>query len=255
MERMAWLLLGLLIPTSACPASDGVEPTKEGGSVLSNKLFDLDNGGVTWADLAKALAAAEFNEVLGINLGGQPVGSVALDAIAESANTRALRYLGARKIGAGDEGVAALSRARTLRLETLHLTGNEISPAGVKALLGGTVLESVNELSLSQNPIGDEGAALLAASSKASALRTLDLTMTNITDVGARAVLSSPHLKGLETLVLTFNSLTDGAWSALLDPATLPNLSRLEVSESAMSEAIQRELAAKRGSLKVSRGP
>ena len=254
MERMAWLLLGLLVPTSACPAPDGIEPTNDGGSV-ANKLIDLDNGGVTWADLAKALAAPEFNEVAGINLGAQPVGSAALEAIAGSANTSALRYLGARKIGAGDEGVTVLSRAKALRLETLHLTGNEISSTGVKALLSGTVLESVTELSLSQNPTGDEGAALLASSSKSSALRTLDLTMTKMTDVGARAVLSSPHLKGLETLVLTFNPLTDGAWSALLDPTTLPNLSRLEVSESAMSEVMQNELAAKRALLKVSRGP
>ncbi len=77
-------------------------------------------------------------------------------------------------------------------LEDLDLSFNEITDAGVVALLGTGVPQRLKRLVLGGNPIGDEGAIALAdALANSPALENLNLRMTNIGTAGRAALLAA----------------------------------------------------------------
>jgi len=108
----------------------------------------------------------------------------------------------------GPAGVRALLPAlATARF--VDLRGNELTTAELPALLDG--LPAVATLELGGNKLGDAGAALIAQHPAARGLTRLHLGDAGITRDGARALAAAPNLANLTSLVLT---------GARFDPAT-----------------------------------
>lgn len=88
--------------------------------------------------------------------------------------------------GATDEILARIGKAT--ELESLDLSGNPISDAGIKNLVG---LKRLRYLSLERSAISDESASLFG---NLSGLEELDVTSTAVTDEWVKEVSSAPNL-------------------------------------------------------------
>ena len=91
----------------------------------------------------------------------------------------------------GDDHLAVLFASPCFpALEDLDLSFNDLTDAGVVALLGTGVPQRLKRLVLGGNPIGDEGAVALAdALGGSPVLKELNLRMTNIGTAGRAALL------------------------------------------------------------------
>ena len=150
-----------------------------------------------------------------------------------------------------DAGARALAGALSMALRQLYLSANEITGAGVEALMASPVTKELEYLRLSMNPIGDAGARAIAEQGP-KGLTILFLERTAITDAGFRAIVDSPRLASLDWLALGQNALTADAVAALADPAKLPALTTLEVDAKAVDDALLAKLKAARPGLKIS---
>jgi Ran GTPase-activating protein (RanGAP) involved in mRNA processing and transport len=144
----------------------------------------------------------------------------------------------------GDAGTAALAQGAWPCLESLHLSGTGLGPAGagalaagrqawpalqalslddncglagsagVQALLGAAVWTALTNLRLSNNKLGAGGAAALAAGAALPALRSLALGGNELGGAGAWALAQArwPHLSSLD---LTNNELGDAGAAAV----------------------------------------
>lgn len=110
-----------------------------------------------------------------LNLGNNPLGPKAVEALNASEHLARLRHLNLSHCGARD---------------------------GVAALAGGGLLPRLLTLDLSHNGITARGANELAFSSATAGLCGLDLTGNLIGDGGAIALADSPHLPNLQRLQL-----------------------------------------------------
>jgi uncharacterized protein (TIGR02996 family) len=154
--------------------------------------------------------------------------------------------------------LAALADCPALsHMRSLSFYYNQISPAGLGALLASPYLGKLvrldlgncrlndqaagvlaaarlprlRELRLGQNRVGDEGVAALAAGRLLRGLEQLDLSHNQVGVEGARALADSPHVAGLTSLVLNDNAaIDDGGVEALAASPHLANLTRLELS-------------------------
>ena len=70
------------------------------------------------------------------------------------------------------------------RLETLDLSNNHLSAAGIRAVALSEHLATLTTLNISGNAIGDRGAVVLARSSVLPNLRSLDVRNCDLTEQG-----------------------------------------------------------------------
>lgn len=149
----------------------------------------------------------------------------------------------------GDAGARALAREPLMAsLTSLKLVGNDLTEAGVSALVGPrSHLQNLRDLSLSSNPIGDGGALALACSPHLASLTELAAGECQIGPDGAWALASSSHLGKLRNLVLSFNPIGEQgaralAESAILNPPDCDDSRRCHVVQSAVNDKIFRFL-------------
>ena len=128
-----------------------------------------------------------------------------------------------------DAGLLALLRSnfRPFLLRII-LRGNRLTSAGVEALASSPLLAYVRTLDLRSNDIDNAGAIALATSPWTLRLERLSLDNNDIADEGAFALASSLFLRSVQSLGLSFNRLTDAGVRHL---ALAPSLvrSRLEL--------------------------
>lgn len=131
-----------------------------------------DEGARTLAD-----ALAERRAPLtSLNVGGAGIGAEGVVALV--AALKGCRSLALTSNALGDEGLAAIAKAKTLSgLETLFLTDNDLTDAGVEALAASTGLGALVRLSLARNEeVTREGLGAIAKSKKLKRLRWLEYT-------------------------------------------------------------------------------
>jgi len=152
----------------------------------------------------------------------------------------------ARLVNAG-RCVADLAGCEHLRrLAALHLTDNQIGPAGARLLAESEHLDRLTTLRLGNNGIADEGAVALAESPYLEQLTTLNLAGNGIGPAGARALAASPYLAGLTCLDLSGNPVGAAGVQALADSAYLTQLTTLRLAPRARLIAQQKQLLRER---------
>lgn len=165
---------------------------------------DLDNEAMTYL-----FAAGRFSQLSQWNLSGNRPTAQAFRALARNTALPALRILGLDSCALTPALAGCLGDIGTLSgLRCLNLTENPLMTAGVRNLLAGPLLRSVQDLDLSSCQIGDGGARVLAKSRALAELRSLSLRDNGITDSGAKALMQSDTLAGLRELELDDNALT-----------------------------------------------
>jgi hypothetical protein len=219
-------------------------------ATMTPKTRNYRGKGLSADALASIVRSDDFAGTPALDVNECPVGDEGLRALAASAHTGALRSLWADRVGATDAGARALAQGR-FTLTGLYLSFNDLTGAGVEALLASPATGGVEILRLSGNPVGDAGARALAASAASKHLKTLFLGKTGLTDEGLRALAASPHLAALEWLDVTANPLTAEGLAALLDAGRLPALRTLNIDAAAREPAIMERAAKARPELEI----
>ena len=127
--------------------------------------------------------------------GNSHIGSKGIEALSRAIVSGRLTALWFQNNMIGDSGVRELANAtasETSKLSALHLSGNNIGPAGFEALLDSGAMAKLELLDLSNNPLGDDAAVLLAHAIGAHGagwkLKTVNLSKTRMGDVGREAL-------------------------------------------------------------------
>ncbi len=151
-----------------------------------------------------------------------------------------------RLVNAGRCVADLASCAHLRRLSALHLTDNQIGPAGARLLAESAHLDRLITLRLGNNGIADEGAAALADSPHLERLTTLNLAGNGIGPAGARALAASPYLAGLTGLDLSGNAIGAAGVQALTGSVYLTRLTTLRLSPRGRLSTRQKELLRER---------
>lgn len=158
-----------------------------------------------------------------------PLGDDGMHVLAGDPCIAALLSLDLSDNNISDAGILALLRSnfRPFLLRII-LRGNRLTSAGIEALANSPLLAYVRTLDLRSNDIDDAGAIALAQSPWAARLERLSLDNNDIADDGAFALASSLFLASMQSLGLSFNCLTDaGVIRLALSPSLVR--SRLEL--------------------------
>jgi hypothetical protein len=135
-------------------------------------------------------------------------GSVAVP-LAGLANATSLPKLVELKVAGcmmGDDAMAELAKAKSLRFRRLVAPRNDFTGATCEAIAEATWAPALEELDLSSHELlGNEGLRALAQSTRLGALKRLKLEYIGLGDGAADIVLGSPVFAKLEHLDLSQN--------------------------------------------------
>jgi uncharacterized protein (TIGR02996 family) len=166
----------------------------------------LDRCGLDGSALA-ALAKARWRQgLVRLSLSDNPIGNTPLRALLGEGNLAGLNELVLRACSLDGSAGAILAGARLPELHMLNLEGNQVGPAGTKALAGSPLAATLVELNLNGNQIGDEGARALAEG-KWELLTKLGLQGNKLTDAGARPLAHSPNLAQVKAFSCRNNAI------------------------------------------------
>jgi uncharacterized protein (TIGR02996 family) len=203
--------------------------------------------------LAEVVRHSALDRVRSLEIGANQLRPPDVEALAASSCLGGLETLDLRLNFLGDEGVRALARCRFDRLRRLQLGLNQMTEAGLQALLESPSFPALAELDLNNhappgspefcqsasgftmywNPISDEFARLIAGSPLAARLTALELDGalymhgTGVGDEGCQELARSPFLTNLTVLDLSGGSVTAEGVRALTGAANLGRLRRL----------------------------
>src|SRR5205823_2674536 len=137
-------------------------------------------------------------------------------------------------------------------LTALDLTGNEIGPEGVQALVASPLLANLSDLDLTHNQIGQEGLRALASSPALHGLRRLHLGSNFSRDEDedfapgpgverGKALAALPPLPQLTALDLSGMDLGEAGLRVVLESLRASSLVSLDLSGNALgAEGIRR---------------
>ena len=172
-----------------------------------------------WKDVETALAESDA-----------PIDSLDIDAFAAQFR---------------DEGVQRLlERQPQLAPIKLTLSGAQLTPAGLSALLDSAVPSRLELLDLRDNRLGPAGARMLAESMRFTRLRQLNLGRNHIHAHGAAALAAARGLSSLNRLELEYNFIGHVGARALTQSTALPNLRDLGLAYNFLGDTGARYLAA-----------
>jgi uncharacterized protein (TIGR02996 family) len=157
---------------------------------------------------AQLCASAATASLRALNVTGNELGADALAGIGGGLPRCTSLVLTGNPVG--DDGLAGLRRWTHLGgIETLYLSGCELSGAGVGALLSGA-LPNLDKLCLADNDdLGDQAAAAIAAGAAGlPRLRHVELVNTGLGEAGLRKLLEAP-LPALRRIDARRNDLDD----------------------------------------------
>ena len=157
-------------------------------------------------DFEDLAAATTLGAVEVLDLSNRGSEAIPLAPLAHATSLPRLREF---KIGGcmmGDDAMAALARAPTLRFARLIAPRNDLTAAACEAIAAATWAPGLVHLDLSSNELlSDAGLRALAGSPHLGALRSLALSYCGLGPDAADLVLGSPVLAGLEHLDLSSN--------------------------------------------------
>jgi Ran GTPase-activating protein (RanGAP) involved in mRNA processing and transport len=176
--------------------------------------------------------------------------AAAARSIAEGVRSNtALQQLDLSACGLDDRGISLLANALAIRnasILELNLAFNEITSAGVRALVDDTVeaVKTLTKLCLWYNPIRSEGATILADALRRNtmpSLKRLDLRSCGIDDDGFVTMVSAlEHNTSLQFLNLAGNYFGERGFMALAE--SLPNIKGLQQIHFSANEYFQSTL-------------
>jgi Ran GTPase-activating protein (RanGAP) involved in mRNA processing and transport len=142
---------------------------------------------------------------LGASSTRSPVTPRALHALAERGVFDALTHLHLSGATIASAHASALASARDARWRMIDLSGCQLPPEGLRALLDAPVGAHLAELRLSTNPLGEQGALLLAQHD--APREVVDLSHQDLSGVGLRALVGAPWIASLRALGLAGTDL------------------------------------------------
>jgi hypothetical protein len=173
-------------------------------------LRELYAGGALSLEAAQGLAAcAEAAQLEELYLRVERGEAAA--ALLSSPHLQQLKFVHIRPLG--DAGCEALARTPLIsrfvagfgpQKFDIDLSGCEVTPAGLAALLSSPHLPPTFDVDLDDNPLGDEGAALLAA--HPTLARITALALDGLTKEGVHALAMSPYIHNLRGLYMEMES-------------------------------------------------
>jgi Ran GTPase-activating protein (RanGAP) involved in mRNA processing and transport len=142
----------------------------------------------------------------------------------------------------GDGPIARLAGVSGLaRVRELDVGGNDLTVAGLRALLASPHLTGLRLLRLSFNDrLGDEGAELVANCPNLAGLRSLKMSFCAVGDSGAKALAASPYLIELRVLKLWSdrdNPISDEGARAIAQSPNFRRLVALRLRDNAIGDA------------------
>jgi uncharacterized protein (TIGR02996 family) len=158
---------------------------------------------------ASLCASPHTANLTALNVTAHELGAEALDGLGAGLPRCTTLVLTANPFG--DDGLTALRRWKHLAgIETLYLSGCELTGDGVRTLLDNFSLPRLDKLCLTNNEeLGDEGAgAIVAAADRLPRLRHLELANTGISE-SAVAALRAATLPALRRIDLRRNDLDE----------------------------------------------
>lgn len=162
-----------------------------------------------------------------------------------------LRVLSLSDNGLTDDDIAllsqSLSRNKSLPLEKLQLSFNQISCVGVEALMNAVWgSQTLTEVKLDNNQIRDRGAQLAAVVLTSVDLQVLDMGFNRITTVGVKALMKAlAENTCVVALTLSGNALdTNSAKGVSYALAFNKNLKEFYMDHCSLGHAAQRHIAA-----------
>lgn len=216
---------------------DGLRALARAGYMSQLQAVDLSRNPLGDAG-AEIIARTASSTLRGLFLSDSGITPLGADLLASSQNLRHLTALDLAGNPLSDTGLAAIAHPacpwRALR--ALSLVGVGAGPEGVYALTRSRDLPALVELRLGMNPIGPRGAAHLShRRSRLHALEHLTLDACRLRDDGAQALARAEHLKQLTTLKVAFNEILDHGALALIQSPRLQALSHLDLSQNRIS--------------------
>ncbi|MBM3979807.1 MAG: hypothetical protein FJ304_05905 [Planctomycetes bacterium] len=173
------------IGLSSCPFDVAGARALAGGAFPA--LQSLSVSGGEWYD--------QYGEVHRV----PPYGDEVLAPLLAAPWFPALTHLDLSSTGATDVTARALAARGCCAVRGLSLHGNQLTDAGVSALMGSKYVTKLTQLSLASNPFGTAGAKAVADAPMTD-LEDLNLSDVKIGPAGAKALAASPHLKKLKKL-------------------------------------------------------
>jgi uncharacterized protein (TIGR02996 family) len=215
---------------------------------------------------AAALAASpHLGGLESLAVCGDPIGLGGVRALVAPRAFPALRELTLHCADLGDDSAFVLAQSPLLgRLRVLNLGWNQLTPAGLAAILaspgcaglerlglddnsfndaqparllaGARHLTRLAELDLGCSRLGTEGAAALASAPRLASVRRLMVQHCGLGDDGVRILSRSPHLAGLRELWLCNNGLTAAGVAALGRATFWPGLRKLTLNDDGLTD-------------------
>jgi uncharacterized protein (TIGR02996 family) len=174
-------------------------------------------------------------------------GREAAEVIACSETFARLETLSLTQHALGNRGLMALAASPFLQLRCLGVSGNEITEAGLSALVGSVSAARLTSLTLSANQLTPEAMEALAASPHLARLLDLDLHCCPIGDAGVKPLARSPQLGRLRSLMLAATGVGSEGALALAESPHLRNLRRLSLDHNPLTQEALNKLIARFG--------
>jgi hypothetical protein len=162
------------------------------------------------------LLGAKWPQLTELSLTMNHIGPRAVKALAANRSLTKLEILHAARCEITSTTARELGRVSLPGLRTLWLGANPLGARGVRALLSGPLVQSLDTLHLDDTQLDDDGAVALARSRAVANLRSLWLGENGITNRGALALAESPHLEKVQSLYMPENRVGKKGREALV---------------------------------------
>lgn len=214
-------------------------------------LVDLDIGSCRLQPdeaLSRALADSPITprlESLGLGTQSTGMGTAAGCALFQQPLPR-LKSLHLNGNQLEDDAAQALGSAELGPLETLDVSYNQITDAGVLAILGNKYLSLLTSLSVGLNPFSPAAVVAIAKSRPLSNLTDLKIRNADVGDAGATALAAATFHDTLGTLHLPDARIGDAGATALA-AARFPSLKSFWIADNAFGKEARAALKARFG--------
>lgn len=177
----------------------------------------------------RALAMASLPMLKELNIAYNGLGDEGLEALASATWFERLESLRLSGRQMSSAGAAALAKAKAERLKALSFSGGDLGDEGLSQLLCAAWVCGLERLELDDCGIGPAGAVALAQAEHMACLSVLSLRDNQLGARGARALALAKHLAKLEVLDLSNNTIGDEGLEALVEASLWPKLRELRL--------------------------
>lgn len=200
-------------------------PTKIGKSRLAPILalplqrirrLSLARCKLTADDFAALASATSLGSVELLDLTNGGSDEIPVAPLAKATSLPKLRDLILRGCMIGDDGVRALAKSKTLKMQKLVLERNDLTPGAGEAIAEAVWAPGLVHLDVSSNEMfGSGGLRALAESGRLGALKSLNLSFTGLSDE-ADEILHGPFFQQLEAIDVSSTGVDAKALRAAL---------------------------------------